>query len=246
MFGPMLDFLDLSLPTPEENLACDEALLEWAERENPARGVLRVWESPRPFVVVGFGGRISEEVCSDFCRTSDLPILRRETGGGSVLQGPGCLNVSLILPMALHRKLGTIQGSNEWILGNHVAALRPLLGELTMTRGLSDLTLDTLKFSGNAQRRKRRWLLFHGTILRDLDLQMVDRSLAMPPRQPDYRLNRPHLDFIRNTSVSPEMVKKAMASQWKADGQFMDLSMDRVTELARTRYSDHAWNFRFV
>src|SRR5207253_61981 len=38
-----MNFCDLSLPSPEENLACDEALLELAE-EGRVGEVLRVWE----------------------------------------------------------------------------------------------------------------------------------------------------------------------------------------------------------
>ena len=36
---------DLSLPTPAQNLAFDEALLEWAEEESADGEFLRLWES---------------------------------------------------------------------------------------------------------------------------------------------------------------------------------------------------------
>ena len=34
--------LDLTLPSPAENLACDEALLDWCE-ENGGEEILRFW-----------------------------------------------------------------------------------------------------------------------------------------------------------------------------------------------------------
>jgi len=46
-------YLDLTLPTPAENLALDEALLEEAERAGRATETLRVWEPREPIVVVG-------------------------------------------------------------------------------------------------------------------------------------------------------------------------------------------------
>ena len=44
--------LDLTLPSPAENLACDEALLDWCESGEGVE-TLRFWESPVPFIVVG-------------------------------------------------------------------------------------------------------------------------------------------------------------------------------------------------
>ena len=54
--------LDLTLPTPAENLALDEALLEWAEEERSDREFLRLWEAPQPMVVVGRSSRVHAEV----------------------------------------------------------------------------------------------------------------------------------------------------------------------------------------
>ena len=95
---PYVTSLDLTLATPEDNLACDEALLDWAEaHESP--GLLRFWESDRRFVVLGYANRVADEVDVEACRAEDVPVLRRCSGGGTVLQGPGCVNYALILPM---------------------------------------------------------------------------------------------------------------------------------------------------
>ena len=55
-----MTFLDLTLPTPAENLAGDEALLDWFE-ENGGDGVLRFWEPANYFVVVGYARPDGEE-----------------------------------------------------------------------------------------------------------------------------------------------------------------------------------------
>ena len=82
-------FLDLTLPTPAENLALDEALLLEAEA---GRGeeLLRVWEWPTFAVVLGSGCRLGAEVNEAACRSDHVPILRRASGGGTVLLGAGC------------------------------------------------------------------------------------------------------------------------------------------------------------
>ena len=55
-----LQLHDFTLSTPAENLAGDEALLNVCEANGGA--ALRFWESPVPFVVVGYGNEIAREV----------------------------------------------------------------------------------------------------------------------------------------------------------------------------------------
>ena len=56
-----MEFLDVTLPSLPENLALDEALLLEAEAGRGGE-VLRLWEWPRPAVVLGAGGRIADDV----------------------------------------------------------------------------------------------------------------------------------------------------------------------------------------
>src|SRR5262245_15044120 len=76
-----LRLLDLTLPSPAENLALDEALLAAAEerlgRGEPAASceVLRLWESPVPFVVLGVACRLADDVDEEACARRGVPIL---------------------------------------------------------------------------------------------------------------------------------------------------------------------------
>ena len=81
---------DLTLGTPEENLACDEALLDLCEAGGSDE-LLRLWALPRYFVVLGYANKAATEVNLPLCRKLTVPVLRRCTGGGTVLQGPACL-----------------------------------------------------------------------------------------------------------------------------------------------------------
>ena len=110
-----MKFLDLSFHAPAENLACDEALLDWFE-ENGGDGVLRFWEPKNYFAVVGYGNRVETEVNVAACDKEGIPILRRCSGGGTVLQGPGCLNYSLILKIEEHGPVVSITAANRFIM----------------------------------------------------------------------------------------------------------------------------------
>ena len=239
-----MDFLNLTLSTPEENLACDEALLAARETED-GNELLRVWEAPRPFVVLGCAGKIEAEVNQEACRRAGIPILRRTSGGGTVLLGQGCLNFSLLLRIPKTGPLSGITGTNQFLTSQHEAALRPLLGPLLQARGLSDLALDDLKISGNAQHRKKKWLLFHGTFLRDFDLPLIERVLKIPGRQPKYRQNRSHLEFLTNTGLDGSLLGKLLQAHWQAQGAPDDPPWAAITALAKERYARPDWTHRF-
>jgi lipoate-protein ligase A len=238
-----MNCLDLTLPTPEENLACDEALLELCD-EGLADEVLRVWESPRHFVVVGYANKIASEVDVPFCRQNGLPILRRCSGGGTVLQGRGCLSYALILRIDESGPLRSIASTNQFVLERQRAILEGLLQAPVHVRGHTDLALGALKFSGNSQRRKRRALLFHGVFLIEFDLALIERALLMPSKQPDYRANRSHSDFLVNLRVSARDVTLALRRGWQAATPLSEIPLERIRNLVRDKYATPEWTWK--
>jgi len=236
-----MNFCDLTLTTPEENLACDEALLDLAE-EGQSGEVLRVWEPRQYFVVVGYSNKAAVEVNLPYCQLHTIPVLRRCTGGGAVLQGPGCLNYSLVLRLARAAPPESIAAANAFVLHRHQAALAALLRAPVEMRGHTDLAIGGLKCSGNSQRRKRQFLLFHGSFLLHLDVSMVEGTLRSPSRQPEYRLNRSHSDFLINLGVPAARIKEALVKCWSAAEPLADLPFERVSLLTREKYGREEWN----
>lgn len=135
-----MKFLDLTLPTPAKNLACDEALLEWRETSGGSE-ILRFWESPQTFVVAGYANKIEAEVNTGHCEAWQIPILRRCSGGGAVLQGRGCLNYALILKIAANASLASISSANKFIMERNGAAVQSVVGNSRMIKvqGHTDL-----------------------------------------------------------------------------------------------------------
>jgi lipoate-protein ligase A len=238
-----MNCLDRTWPSAAENLAGDEALLDWAE-EADSQETLRFWEPADTFVVVGYANRVATEANGAACAALGIPVYRRCTGGGTVLQGPGCLNYALILRAAAEGPLASITGANRFIMERHRAALQALIGLPVRVRGHTDLTIEARKFSGNAQRRRRRCLLFHGTFLLHLDLDLVEHCLAMPSQEPDYRGHRRHRDFVANLGVGATAVKTALRQAWGADEVLAADLGPRVERLAEERYRSAEWNQR--
>jgi lipoate---protein ligase len=108
--------LDLTLPTPEENLALDEALLDEAEAAGEPTETLRLWEPPAPLVVIGRSSRIAEEVNLEYCQARGVPVLRRSSGGAAIVTGPGCLMYAVVLSNELRPQLHSIDQAHQFVL----------------------------------------------------------------------------------------------------------------------------------
>ena len=236
--------LDLTLRSPAENLACDEALLDLCEAGNHDE-ILRFWEPDQHFVVVGYANRIAAEVNVVACETAGIPIFRRCSGGGTILQGPGCLNYSLVLQTDESGPTRTISETNVLVMQTNRKALEPLLEERIEIRGHTDLSINNMKFSGNAQRRRRRFLLFHGSFLLRFDLELIEQFLPLPSRQPDYRQGRSHRDFLRNIDLPVELVRETLARTWQATEPFVQIPYGPISRLVQERYSTPQWNRKF-
>lgn len=295
-----MKFLDLTFPTPAENLACDEALLDWRE-EGGGEEILRFWESPETFVVVGYANKIEAEVNTAACEARNVPIFRRCSGGGTVLQGRGCLNYALILEISGNSALANITSANQYIMGRNRAATQSVAGDsrVIKVQGHTDLacaiarelstheessaqpqgfgvrqscgaledrsTVESgaalrlpphsktqaradgtrtgetpvplfRKFSGNSQRRRKHFLLFHGTFLLDFNLALVAEFLKFPSRQPNYRNGRSHGDFLMNLNLPPAVYKTAMQTHWQAEQPLQNPPLERISKLAREKY----------
>ena len=236
-----MQLLDLTFPTPEENLACDEALLDAAEERSGAE-TLRFWESSLYFIALGSSNITAKEVNLDACGRDGVPVLRRRSGGGAVLQGPGCLNYCLIL--AIDGQCTTIAETNSFVLGRNRSVLHRLMNEQVRHEGLTDLAIDGLKVSGNAQRRRMKYLMFHGTFLLDFDIRSIGRYLKLPSKQPGYRKDRPHLEFLRNTGLTRGALKDAMREEWKTTESMKNPSDLNIGELVSSRYGLSEWNMK--
>ena len=233
-------FVDHTSDSPAGELALDEALLDLREEE-PGEGFLRFWEPRSPCVILGRTNDAAREVRLDRCEALGIPVLRRASGGGTVVQGPGCLNFTLVLNMRDDPHLGSAAGATLFILRRHAPLIGALTGEAVSVSGSSDLTIGGRKFSGNAQRRRLRALLFHGSFLLDFDFALVEELLPMPSREPVYRKGRSHADFLANLRIPAGALKDGLRSCWDAQRAAAGLPLREAARLAREKYSSRDW-----
>jgi lipoate---protein ligase len=253
---PAAAWLEAGPATVAEQLALDEALLELAHEGLLTTACVRTWMADRPAVVLGSSCRIDIEVDRTACANAGVAILRRPSGGGTVVVGPGCLMWTVVEPHP---------GGAPPIEAVHAAMLEPLAGTLSAAlaaaggparrverRGTSDLVLAgedvaataERKVSGNSLRVRRHGVLYHGTLLDACDLDLVARVLRHPPREPDYRAGRSHGAFLANLGLGRRALDRAVRTAFAATAAFADWPRDRVERLVRDRYASAEWTAR--
>lgn len=182
----------LPSPVPIGRYDADDALLTAVRTDGVTR--LAITRPPAPLVVLGAGSKPERELHLAAIAADRVPVARRAGGGCSVVLDPGNVVVSLALPAP---GLPGIRTVFDWISGFVIDGLARIGVPGVTCEGISDLALDGRKIGGACIHKDRSLVYYSVTILADPDLGLLPRYLQHPPREPDYRRSRSHLDFVR-------------------------------------------------
>ena len=232
-----------SFSEPADHLALDEAMLLLAD-EGEMPESFRTWELDRPVVVLGRSSKVDYEVNREYCKSNSIPIMRRCSGGASIVAGPGCLFYSLVINLDEKPELRRINEAHAFVMGGVLRAVNEFVSDAEL-QGICDLTLNGKKFSGNSLRVAKRHLLYHGTVLYDTDLGVLANCLAEAPRQPEYRAEREHGEFVTNVRLDKQTFCEALQAQFDVKTPpITNLPLRRMQELKDQRYDSNSWHFR--
>jgi len=157
------------------NLAIEEAIF-LAKIRQKVPPTVRFWRN-RHAAVIGYSQKVEAEVNLKLCADEGIEIVRRFSGGGAVYQDLGNLNYTLVLG-ADHPMIGSLEIRESYrVLTTGVTGGLKELGIDLVFDPPSDLLAGKRKVSGNAQSRKRRTILHHGTLLVKADLNLLAEVL---------------------------------------------------------------------
>lgn len=162
--------------------------------------VIRVEAAREVVVVLSRSRDPRRELHLDACRRDRVPVVVRPSGGGAVVLAPGVVAASVLarLPAGAHFPEPLFAA-----FGGAVGAALASCGVSGVaTRGISDLCLGERKVAGSSLRLWRERVLYQVSVLRDVELALLERYLAMPSREPDYRHGRPHGEFVTTLSAA--------------------------------------------
>lgn len=237
-----MQFVEVTLDSVAENLALEDALLQSAESGDRTEEVLRIWHAKSRFVVLGRSSKAEAEVEIERARSAQLPVFRRASGGATVLAAPGCMFYAVVLSLQARPQLRMLDEAHRFVMGKVLSSVRPLCPSAALD-GTCDLVVDGRKASGNSLKVQRNWLLYHGTLLLNMDLSLLDQFLKHPPREPDYRQGRSHRDFVTNMQISADQLTGQLRECWAAKERLQCLPLEAIRDLVERKYGNHEWNF---
>ena len=179
--------------------------------------VLSTWVPKSSLVVLGSSNKADIEVKELACEEDGVPILKRYGGGGTVVLHSGCVVVSLgIWVSQFYYNDRYFRKINDAVIHTLAAEWREFSG-LTQD-GLSDLTFGERKIAGTSLFRSRNYLLYQASILVDARVDLMERYLKHPSREPDYRAGKSHRNFVAGLneyvkSLGPSAVDKLLSEK---------------------------------
>ncbi|MEX2188838.1 MAG: lipoate--protein ligase family protein [Pirellulales bacterium] len=250
-----MKLLEVTLDDPAANVALDDALVEMADArmvldehsDGADHEVLRLWEPLRPMVVLGRSSRAADEVDLDACSALGIGIVRRASGGATIVTAPGCLMYAVVLSYRKRPELRAIDAAHRFVLDRLSATISRIVPGVAR-RGTSDLAIcdaagSGRKVSGNSMRCRRDAMLYHGTLLYDFPLELIGQLLRCPPRQPDYRQGRDHGAFVTNLPASRRQLCQAVSEAFGAENTTAQWPRDEVARQVREKYGSDHWTY---
>ena len=154
---------------PYYNMAFDEYCLKSLPIDEP---VFYLWQNS-PSVIMGFNQEVNTEVNLEYLRQNDIALVRRVTGGGAVYHDLGNLNYTIV------GRSEDLERDYPEYAGLMMKALQKLGVPATLS-GRNDILVEGKKVSGFAKRVCKDRLMVHGTLMYDVDLNVLTQALCPP------------------------------------------------------------------
>jgi lipoate-protein ligase A len=186
-------YIPLETNNGYRNMALDEAILRAVIlKKSPFTFRFYKWEPST--ATIGRNQSLADEINVEFCKKRGFDYVRRITGGGAVFHdNKGEITYSIVCSLKFLEKHDArkVLEQFELITQGIVEGLN-IFG-LESEKGIIHcpaLFMDGKKFSGNAQVRRKGYLLQHGTILLTIDPNLMYTVLKTPPNVSKSRMVR--------------------------------------------------------
>lgn len=228
---------------PFYNMAFDEYCLESLSLDEP---VFYLWQN-RPAVIIGYNQEVNTEVNLDYLREKGIAMVRRVTGGGAVYHDLGNLNYTIV------GRSEDLERDYPEYAGLMMKALQTL-GIPAVLSGRNDILVEGKKVSGFAKRVCRNRLMVHGTLMYDVDLDVLTQAL----NPPSVKLQSKGIASVRSRVTNlreclPEITDIRMFSRrleeilsgHYTDQEYMLLPEEKesIRRLADEKFTRWEWNY---
>ena len=239
-------YLESPSRDPYFNLALEEYVFE---RMDKSKSYFLLWQNDNT-IVVGKYQNTAEEIDQAYVDAHHIRVARRLSGGGAVYHDKGNLNFTFIVDRA------DAPGLNFKIFVEPVIQALARFGVHAAFTGRNDLTIDGMKFSGNAQYARRGRLLHHGCIMLDSNLTSVADALRVKEAKFDSKAVKSVRSRVTTINahapapISMEDFKGALKECAMASGELEPCTLTEedlaaIRKLRDEKYATWAWNYGF-
>jgi len=174
------------------------------------REALSLVSPATPYVCIGFHQDVEQEVDLDFCRANNIPVFRREVGGGAVyLDGD-----QFFFQLILHKDNPVVPKRKETFYRKF---LQPVInvyrriGVPAEYKPINDLMAGTRKISGTGAAEIGDCIVFVGNLIVGFNFEMMSRVLKVPDEK--FR-DKVHKSLKENLSTVRRELGEEAAGQW--------------------------------
>ena len=254
------------------NMAIDEAIL--LSQESSPQPTLRFYDWSQPAFSFGYFQRIAQEVDVEACAARSIELVRRMTGGGTVVHGWDVTYAIAVPHNGILPK--SISGSYDAISGCLINGFQKIgvpnpqieslmqdasqdrrsrtdLANICLTNPAKyDVMLDGKKIAGVSQRRNQIGVMYQGYIALDMPPPDV---LALASRQPDFDRHLEGKSACINVGEGAPIDRRQVEAEVAAgfeeqlgvqliEGELSAQEVESANCLAKTKYAAEEWNFR--
>ena len=211
-----------------------------------------------PYVCIGYNQDAEQEVDLEYCEENNIPVLRREVGGGAVYLDGNQLFYQVILRM-----------DNPAVTKNkalfYKKMLQPVInvyrhiGIEAEYKPINDVIVETRKISGTGAAEIGNCIVFVGNLIVDFDYKTMSRVLRVPDekfRDKVHKTLRDNLSTIRRelgeekaskwdeTTLNHLMAKEFEKVLGPLSASDMDRELEQNMDDLRARMMNDAWLFQ--
>lgn len=227
---------------PYFNLAMEEYLLK-----NFDEDLFILWRNESS-VIVGKNQNTLSEINLEYIKENNIPVVRRQSGGGAVFHDLGNINFTFIAND--NNSFSDFKRFTQPIID-----LLKTLDVNAEFSGRNDLLIDGKKFSGNAQYNYKNKVMHHGTLLFSSQIEDLSSSLKVKPIKFEGKGIKSVKSRVTNISEHlkddidilefKDLIMNHLAKS-NVDNKSYTLTQDDITginTLVDKKYNSWDWNF---